>query len=237
MALTGSRATIQVPTDLPTVAADRFWSATHEDPRLIATDAKPSYCSSCGVPTTGGRFCANCGTPLSPVGAPAVEQLKSRAGDFVFSWAGALLLVGGIIGIVGSFLPWIMEGFNGTSWSLNAFEWGSSARAGLNYTDLAPIVATLGIAVPVLATALALLGYLLLRRGSTRYIRRAAAVCASIMAGLSLAGIVAVLVEESASRSFSVAMSLGGGLEVMVLASILALVGVVLPRPPAEQGA
>lgn len=141
---------------------------------------------------------------------PAPWSKPATAG---VSWAGIVVVIGGVLAGLGSFLPWVSAtaGFVGTV-SRNGFDGGGD---GIFSAALAIVTALMGIA-------------LLARSGSGRVARIGAAV-----AGVALVGLAGLEIKNVNdlihSGSSLVVTSVGTGLFVVGFAGAVAIIGALLP--------
>ena len=186
-----------------------------------AAPAITAYCPRCGKEALGAQFCSSCGTDLGLSAAPVAPT--AAVAPRAVPWGGILIVAGGALAVLGSFLPWL---------SVTAPLLGNVTRSGLDGGGD-------GIITLVIGAVLALLGVaLILRSGSARR-----AVIGTVLTSLVL-GVVAVmdigdvqtrgilmetsLATEGNMFADAVAFSVGMGLYVILIGGVLGIVGSVV---------
>lgn len=148
---------------------------------------------------------------------PAAPWLKPKAPAATgVSWAGIVVVIGGALAVLGSFLPWITAtvAFAGTI-ERNGFDGGGD---GVFTAALGIIIALIGVA-------------LLARSGKARTARIGAIIAGLALGGLGLLEIGSVndRIASLGSGTVSVAANVGTGLIVVEFAAVLTIIGAFLP--------
>jgi hypothetical protein len=201
-------------------------------PPLRTTTDAVAFCTNCGTPRPlKGLFCGRCGKPLTASlgrgdGASGwvendwadedeedeseeVEQDAPRLID----WGASIILIGGALTVLGSFLPWIT--------ATVAFA-GTITRSGLDGGGDGLITIIVGIVASLLGVAL------VARTGNSLLLQAGAVICAAIVglvAGIDINSVNDRLQQLSHTNSTG---SVGVGLIVTALAAALMVVGAVV---------
>jgi len=149
--------------------------------------------------------------PESPPVGPAIAPVTSPG---IIHWAGVVILIGGVLAALGSFLPWVTAtaAFVGTI-SRNGFDGGGDG------------VITIALGIVISLSALALITH----SGSPRTARIAALVSAAILGIVAVADINSVNERLRGLDTTYAAGSVGMGLVVIAFAAVLTFIGAFLP--------
>lgn len=190
---------------------------------LTAIEPSPSnFCPNCGTAVVSGSvFCANCGRELgSPDSVKALAAARSvpvaTTVARAFPFGAALVVTGGALGVIGSFLPWIQ--------ATAAFV-GTISRNGLDGGGDGTITLVAGIVIGLFGIAR------LARSGSATLARLVGGLAAVAMAGLAILDIGDVSNRVANLGSTLATGSVGMGLYVIVIGGVLGTLGSLLSEP------
>jgi hypothetical protein len=187
------------------------------------------FCPACRTERVGAlRFCRSCGfdfdaapapsfdsstpvaNPAPAMPAPSTPGLGTTASPKPIVWAGAIIIAGGALAILGSFLPWVTAtaAFVGTI-GRNGIDGGGDGM----FTIIAGIIAALcGIA-------------LLARSGRAIVARVGALICAAGLGYIFIIDLGNVNERISSIDTDFATASVGAGLYVVGLAAVLLVAG------------
>ena len=185
-----------------------------------AVSASTNYCPKCGSPASG-RFCASCGNDLE-LSQPA-RDASVAAVPRTIPWGGVIIVIGGSLAALGSFLPWL---------SASAPLVGTVTKSGLDGGGD-------GIITLILGVILALAGVAHVAQAGPARVAAAAAFFVSLGLGLiAFKGLADVSVRETLMRvqlalednmfADAVSVSAGMGLYVVIIGAVFGVVGAVV---------
>ncbi len=157
---------------------------------------------------------ASCGSGLAGPTISSTNASLSISANSPIVWSGAVILIGGALAALGSFLPWI---------TATAAFVGTINRNGLDGGGDGLITIALGIVIILLGVAL------LARSGNPRTARIGAAICGLALGWVAVADINSINERIRSLNSTLAAASVGMGIIVIAFAAVLVLVGAFLP--------
>ena len=204
----------------------------------IEAPSTPRSCPSCGSATTGGRFCAGCGHDvLTDLAAPPAGLSTVTPRPIV--WAGAVILIAGVLAVLGSVLPWLTA----PAWSVPDYQefsvTGNLRMIRFEGINLSAIdMVENGMIAIAIGLILADLGIALLaRRGKPLASRIGALICVPVLVWVAGDGVSRVDgLNHSASHyeEYSSSASVGVGVAVIALAAVLTFIGAFIPARDAS---
>lgn len=185
---------------------------------MLDAGAGVEFCPNCGAAATGASFCPKCGRDLrsepATGGQPLAPRVPTGATD-ALKWSGAVVLIGGCLAVLGSFLPWI---------SATAAFVGTISRSGLDGGGDGIITIGAGIIIALHGIAL-----LIRKSGNARAVRASAVVFALVLGAVAVLDINSVNERVATVNSSAALASLGMGLVLVGLAAVVTVIGAFLP--------
>ena len=180
-----------------------------------------AYCPRCGKQALGAQFCSACGADLGLPGGFASPAVA--AAPRAIPWGRILVVIGGGLAVLGSFLPWI---------SMTAPLVGSVTKSGIEGGGDGIVTLVVGLVVALLGVAL------VARSGSTPRAVLGTVLTSVVLGGLAFYDMADVntpavlahtqLILEDNPFTDAVNISTGMGLYVILVGAVLGFVGAIV---------